>query len=223
MDLSDCDFQSTTESGIDSDEDSAESELYDESALTTQKSKVNPLEITINSGEASLYEWQFANLTRDVNIAQPHEYRAMVTVRLNGTIGDFEYMMLVDSGSELNVMTLQQARDLAFPINDARNSWLLKGVLGHTMGLEGICWSIPIKIGGIEFPHNFFIMHSDLGNKDMILGQPWLFSHSTRIEYIRDMGITLQFWENGDQKSQSILVNLPLVKAPRNVMPISLR
>ncbi len=112
---------------------------------------------------------------------------------------------------------------MALPINDAGNSWLLKGVLGHTMGLEGICWSIPIKIGGIEFPHNFFIMHSDLGNKDMILGQPWLFSHSTRIEYIRDMGITLQFWENGDQKSQSILVNLPLVKAPRNVMPISLR
>ncbi len=58
------------------------------------------------------------------------------------------------------------------------------------MSLEGICWSIPVKIGGIEFPHNF-IMHSDLGNKDMILGQLWLFSHSTRIDYIHELGVTL--------------------------------
>ena len=122
----------------------------------------------------------------------------MVTAHLNGKIRDIEYLMLVDSGSELNIMTLWQAQDLALPINDSGNSLTLKGILGHTMSLEGICWSIPVKIGGIEFPHNFFITHSDLGNKDMILGQPWLFSHSTRINYIHDMGVTLQLWENGD-------------------------
>ena len=94
-------------------------------------------------------------------------------------------------------MTLQQAQDLALPINDSGHSWSLKGISGHTMSLEGICWSVPVKIRGIEFPHNFFITCSDLGNKDMILG-PWLFSHSTRINYVHDMGVTLQLWENGD-------------------------
>ena len=34
------------------------------------------------------------------------------------------------------------------------------------------------------------------------------------------MGVTLQLWENGDRKGRSILINLPLVKAPRNIMPI---
>ncbi len=66
-------------------------------------------------------------------------------------------MMLVDSGSELNIMTLHQVQELALPIDDSGNSWMLKGISGHMMGLEGICWNIPVQIGGIEFSHNFFV------------------------------------------------------------------
>ena len=130
--------------------------------------------------------------------------------------------MLVDSGSELNIMTMQQAQELALPIDDSGNSWMLKGISGHTMGLEGICWNVPIKIGGIDFSHNFFVMRLNLGNKDMVLGQPWLFSHSTRIDYVHEMGVSLQLWEHGNQKGRLILINLPLVKVLQNVMPVRL-
>ncbi len=156
---------------------------------------------------------QFMNLMKEVNLAQPHEYHAMVMVHLSSRIGNQDYMMLVDSGSELNIMTLNQAQELALPIDDSGNSWTLKGISGHMMGLEGICWNIPVMIGGIEFSHNFFVTRSNLGNKDMVLGQPWLFLHSTRIDYIHEMGVTLQLWENGDRKGRLILINLPLVKA----------
>src|SRR5258708_27224563 len=168
------------------------------------------------------YEHQFLPPTKEVNLARPHEYRAMVTACLNGRIGNQDYMMLVDSGSELNIMTLHQVQELALPIDDSRNSWTLKGISGHMMGLEGICWNILVQIGGIEFSHNFFVTRSNLRNKDMVLGQPWLFSHSMRIDYIHEMGVMLQLWENGDRKGQSILINLPLIKALRNVMPIRL-
>jgi len=47
------------------------------------------------------------------------EYRS-----LNGKIRDIEYLMLVDSGSELNIMTLQQAQDLALPS-------MIQEILGH--------------------------------------------------------------------------------------------
>src|SRR5258708_36848167 len=106
------------------------------------------------------YERQFLPPTKEVNLARPHEYHAMVTARLNGLIGYQDYMMLVDSGSELNIMTLHQGQELALPIDDSRNSWTLKGISVHTMGLEGICWNVPVKIGGIEFSHNFFMMQS---------------------------------------------------------------
>ena len=144
------------------------------------------------------YEEQFTPFILEANLACPHEYQAMVTAHLNGKIGEHEYKMLIDSGSELNIMTLSQAQELALLIDDSGNSWILKGISGHTMGLEGICWNIPVRIGGIEFSHNFFITRTDLGNKDMVLGQPWLFSHSMRINYVHDMGITLQLWEDGD-------------------------
>src|SRR5258708_12928931 len=165
------------------------------------------------------YEKQFTFHAREVNLARLHEYRAMVMARLSGRIGENGYMM-VDSGSELNIMTLQQAQELALPIDDSRNSWTLKGISRHTMGLEGICWNIPVQIGEIEFSHNFFLTQSHLATKDMFLGQPWLFSHLMQIDYMHEMGVTLQLWENGDRKGRSILINLPLVKAPRNVMPI---
>src|SRR5258708_26103564 len=169
------------------------------------------------------FKHQFIYPVKEVNLARPHKYHAMVTTHLNGRIGEQDYTMLVDSGSELNIMTLHQAQELlALPIDDSGNSWTLKGILGHTMGLEGICWNVPVRIGGMEFSHNFFMTHSNLGNKDMVLGQPWLFSHSTRIDYVHEMGVTLQICENGDRKGRSILINLPLVKAPRNVMPVCL-
>src|SRR5258705_1092896 len=132
----------------------------------------------------------------------------MVTACLNRKIGEHEYKMLIDSGSELNIMTLSQAQELALPIDDSGNSWTLKGISGHTMGLEGICWNVPVQISRIEFSHNFFVMRSNLGNKDMVLGQLWLFSHSTRINYVHDMVVTLQLLENGDHKGQSVLINL---------------
>ena len=159
----------------------------------------------------------------EVNLAHPHKYQAMVTACLNGKIGEHEYKMLIDSGSELNIMTLNQAQELALPIDDSGNSWTLKGISGHMMGLEGICWNVPVRIGGIEFSHNSFVTRMDLGNKDMVLGQPWLFSHLMRIDYVHDMGVTLQLWEDGDRKGCLILINLLLVKAPRNVMLVSLQ
>ena len=80
------------------------------------------------------YRCQYVFPPKEVNLVQPHEYQAMVTACLNGWIGKQEYMMLVNSGSELNIMTLHQAQELALPIDDSGNSWTLKGILGHMDG-----------------------------------------------------------------------------------------
>src|SRR5260221_12900051 len=41
------------------------------------------------------YRHQYTFPLKEVNLAQPHEYRAMVTAHLNGQIGEQEYMRLV--------------------------------------------------------------------------------------------------------------------------------
>ncbi len=151
------------------------------------------------------YICQFIHPIKEVNLAHPHEYCTMVTTQLNGHIGEQDYMMLVDLGSELNIMTMHQAQELALLIDDSGNSWTLKGISSHMMGLEGICWNVPIKIGRIEFSHNFFVTRSSLGNKDMVLGQPWLFSQSTQINYVHEMGVTLQLCVRVHANGQTLM------------------
>src|SRR5258707_12374040 len=83
------------------------------------------------------YRHQYTFPPKEVNLAQPHEYHAMVMARLNGWIGEQEYMMLVDSGSELNIMRLHQTQKLALPINYCGNPWTLEGALGAMVGSWG--------------------------------------------------------------------------------------
>ena len=66
--------------------------------------------------------------------------------------------------------------------------------------------------------HNFFITQDKLNGKDIILGQPWLFGHSTRIDYVHDVGMIIQIWNEGDRDNgASIKVKLPIITALCNV------
>src|SRR5260221_7302189 len=89
-------------------------------------------EFIVNSGEAGLlsasmeelhemsyqsmleeeYRCQYAFPLKEVNLARPHEYCAMVTACLNGWICEQEYIMLVNSRSGLNISMLHQTQEL---------------------------------------------------------------------------------------------------------------
>ena len=126
--------------------------------------------------------------------------------------------MLIDMGSELNIMTSDHASVMELPMDPAGAAWTLQGVSGHQIALEGLCRDIPISIGGVEVNHNFFITQDKLNRKDVILGQPWLFGHSTRIDYIHNIGMIIQIWNEGDRDNgASIKVKLPIITAPCNV------
>src|SRR5258705_3656181 len=84
--------------------------LFSGEARSSRASTEELHEMTYQSMMEEEYHCQFVNLMREVNLAHPHEYHAMVMARLRGCIGDQDYMMLVDSGSELNIMTLHQVQ-----------------------------------------------------------------------------------------------------------------
>ncbi|KAF8344295.1 uncharacterized protein EI90DRAFT_3115050 [Cantharellus anzutake] len=132
--------------------------------------------------------------------------------------------MLIDTGSELNIMTSEQAYALELPVDPTGAMWTLRGVSGHQVALEGLCRDVPVTIGGIEVTHNFFLTRDTLHGKDMILGQPWLFGHSTKIEYMHDVGMVIQVWNEGNRDSgASVRIKLPIMNAPRNVYPVQAR
>src|SRR5258708_1980037 len=126
--------------------------------------------------------------------------------------------MLIDTGSKLNIMTSDHASVMELLMDPAGAAWMLQGVSGHQIALEGLCRDIPISIGGVEVNHNFFITRDKLNGKDVILGQPWLFRHSTRIDYVHDIGMIIQIWNEGDRDNGVFgKVKVPIITGLHNV------
>ena len=138
----------------------------------------------------------------------------MVMAKIQGSILKCPCMMLIDTGSKLNIMMSDHASVMELPVDPAGAAWTLQGVSSHQIALEGLCRDVLIMIGGVEVAHNFFIMKDKLNGKDIILGQPWLFGHSTWIDCIHDMGMVIQVWNEGDQENgTSVKIKLPILTA----------
>src|SRR5260370_10747856 len=116
----------------------------------------------------------------DLNgVCHPPSYLVMVTAKIQGSIFKCPCTMLIDTGSELNIMTNDHASTLELPVDPAGAAWTLRGVSGHQVALEGLCRDVPIMIGGVEVTHNFFITCNKLNGKDLILGKPLVFGYNT--------------------------------------------
>ena len=135
----------------------------------------------------------------EINLVLIPKYLAMVTAKITATIaGRCSVEMLLDSGSELNIMAQEIQEDLRLPLDLSGTSWSLRGIAEQPVNLIGLCCNIPVEIGGFAFPHNFFISKDTLGKKDIIIGQPWLLNHAVRFNYLPDTGMMVQFWERSD-------------------------
>ena len=165
---------------------------------------------------------------RENNLVSAHSPRhstkflAMVTARISGIIGSgLTADMLIDNGSELNIMTMDLQEKLELPVDPSGATWVLKGVSGHTVQLVGLCRDVPIGIGGLEFNHNFFVAQGSIGDKQLILGQPWIYNHAARFDYIPPKGLQMQIWEHGDRDGNSVRITIPILNSPRNVFGTS--
>jgi len=116
-----------------------------------------------------LQEYGIADLD---SVRCPPPYLVMVTAKIQGSILWRPCTMLIDTGSELNIMTSDHASVMELPMDPAGAAWMLWGVSGHQIALEGLCRDVPISIGGVEVNHNFFITWDKLNGKDVILDNP---------------------------------------------------
>ena len=137
---------------------------------------------------------------------------AMGTGRLEARVGRVEGVPgMVDSGSELNLMSRGLLNRLGLPYDVAGSAWGIRGVNGNTETLFGICRRVPIKIGGVRFDHVFFIKKDNLGSDcDMLMGQPWLQSVAAELLYGGDLPdpVQMRLYENGDKSASPIVVKL---------------
>ncbi|KAF9511881.1 hypothetical protein BS47DRAFT_1363522 [Hydnum rufescens UP504] len=72
----------------------------------------------------------------------------MVMAKIQGTIMGQACTMLIDSGSELNMMVQSTQVKLELPMDPSGKDWILCGVSGHQVNLVGLCHNVPIQSKG---------------------------------------------------------------------------
>ena len=142
-------------------------------------------------------------------------FLAMVTGKITTRIaGEYSEEMLLDCGSELNIITEELQVSSGLPLDPSGANWSLRGVSGDPLKLVGLCRNVPVEIGGLRFDHNFFVAR---GLDRSIVGQPWFFDHAARFDYLPTSGVHVQIWENGDRTANSVQISIPILNSPRNV------
>ena len=82
--------------------------------------------------------------TSENAIHETPTYLAMVTAKIAVTINDLKPIeMLIDSGSELNIITQELQERLGLPMDPSGANWTLRGVSGHPVHLVGVCRNMP--------------------------------------------------------------------------------
>ncbi|KIL56982.1 hypothetical protein M378DRAFT_16606 [Amanita muscaria Koide BX008] len=128
---------------------------------------------------------------------------AWTTGRFVATLGGHKVEFMVDTGSELNLISDSFFRrtNMALEIDGVR--WSLKGINGGAVPMVGLLRNVEVEIGGHRFDHHFFVSTEGTGNQqDVLLGQPWLHWYSANLAYSRKGSTLLKLWKNGDSDMQ---------------------
>jgi hypothetical protein len=161
---------------------------------------------------------------------------AMSTGSFEGNMAGRKVTFMVDTGSELNLMSEEFYRQTSLPLDHDGRRWSLKGINGPAVPLVGCVRNSPVDIGGHSFDHHFFVSSEGTGKQEIILGQPWMLWYAADISYSRSEGVHLHLWASGERRCPkhkhrippTLSIQLCPVDSPRNadrlvLLPISHR
>ncbi|KAL8100260.1 hypothetical protein AgCh_032491 [Apium graveolens] len=93
-------------------------------------------------------------------------------MKLNGTIGDYEVVVLIDPGATHNFVSLELIKELGLPVEPTGSFGVCLGN-GDSVQGNGICRKMKLQLeGGVEVISDFLPL--GLGNSNIILGVQWL-------------------------------------------------
>jgi len=159
----------------------------------------------------------------------PQPLFAMVTGHFRGKFAGLDVVFMIDTGSELNLMSQEFYNRTSLAIDLDGTRWSLKGINGRPVPLGGCVRDAEIRISGRRFDHHVFVSREGTGKQEIILGQPWLQWYSASIQYTRKGSMNMRIWQDGDgdtlegrSRSPSILIPLCTPNAPRNTSTLNL-
>jgi len=158
----------------------------------------------------------------------PQPLFAMITGRFRGKFAGLDVIFMVDTGSELNLMSQEFYNRTSMAIDLDGTHWSLKGINGRLVPLGGCVRDAEIKISGHRFDHHVFVSREGTGKQEIILGQPWLQWYLASIQYTRQGSMNMRVWQDGDgdkfdcHQSPSVLIPLCTPNVPRNTSTLNM-
>ncbi|KAI0323294.1 hypothetical protein GY45DRAFT_1408148, partial [Cubamyces sp. BRFM 1775] len=141
---------------------------------------------------------------------------AMASGMVLGIFGGQKVKFLVDSGSELNLISKEIWEKAKLSVDRDGSRWSLRGLGGESVPLIGCCRDAPVQLGGKNFDHHFFVSEADRPQYDGILGQPWLAWYSASIQYTRGGPVFLVAYPSGSREGAFARVQICDAGNPRN-------
>ncbi|THV01745.1 hypothetical protein K435DRAFT_853437 [Dendrothele bispora CBS 962.96] len=151
----------------------------------------------------------------------PEKFYAMVTGKMEVTINGVSLTAMIDSGSELNLISRDVPDRVGLPIDFEGMKWMLRGVNGGPERLRGVVTDVPMMIGKHKFPHHHFVSNTQLESQDIILGQPFITWYVARMDYTRLGKAKIYLWKDGDKSvppTLSIVITDPANKRNTTVI-----
>lgn len=118
---------------------------------------------------------------------------------------------LVDTGSDVNLISRQLAEKLNLPVDPAGTHWVVQGISGEQR-LGGCCHKVQLEIGGLKYHAPFFVGPDKIADTyGLVIGTPWLFKHKGRLEYgEKDGRPIINFQAFAGKGGQSIIQDLEM-------------
>lgn len=138
--------------------------LVDEEVVEDEENEVGELQ-SIETSEEVYFPTTTA-INSIVGLANPK------TLKMVGTLGDGEVVVMVDPGATHNFISLRAVEKLGVPIAESAGFGVSLGNRESVMG-KGVCKGVRMIVNGdIEIQEDFLPL--ELGNSYVILGIQWL-------------------------------------------------
>ncbi|TFK79054.1 hypothetical protein K466DRAFT_606439 [Polyporus arcularius HHB13444] len=141
---------------------------------------------------------------------------AMVSGTVECVWGGQKVVLLVDTGSELNLIGKNVFEASGLGIDEDGSRWSLRGIGGSPIPLLGCVRDAPLQLSGKNFDHHFFVSSVACGIHDGILGQPWLSFFAAQFDYARDGTALLRAYTSGNRDGASVTLEICKANHPRN-------
>jgi hypothetical protein len=173
--------------------------------------------------EFQIFDANLALNSLSVNQTLPKGFLKAPTpyIRIVFGKGFDEFYGLVDTGSQINLLSHRLANQLNLPVETGNFDVNLNGAGGLPVDISGLCHDVLVNAVGQPSLQTFLVTPSTAN--DLILGLPWFLQNGAKITSVgkgKDAGVSVSVvGRDGRETSVVAILSKELMRTPEGLVP----